>query len=107
MGPPTVVLMDERPTYPSEQGTGGGPRRGRRVAVALLAAGVLAAVPAGAALAGSDGSEGSAAGNGNSPSTIPSQSTTPDKGQQNRGEGGRGECPEKNGQGGQGESIQL
>ena len=76
------------------------------MAVALLAAGVLAAVPAGAALAGSDGSEGSAAGNGNSPSTIPAQSTTPDNGQQNR-EGDRGDCPEKNGQGGQEESTQL
>ena len=107
MGTPTVVLMDERPTYPSEQGTGGGPRRGRRIAVALLAAGVLAAVPAGAALAGSDGSEGSAAGNDNSPSTIPAQSTTPDNGQKNRGEGDRGDCPEKNGQGGQEESTQL
>jgi hypothetical protein len=98
--------MDERPTYNPDHESGGGPRRGRRVAVALLAAGVLAAVPAGVALAGS-GSDGSAAGNGNSPSSLPVQSTTPEDGQQNRGEGDRGDCPEKKGQGGQEESTQL
>ena len=98
--------MDERPTYNADHESSDSPRRGRRVAVALLAAGVLAAVPAGAALAGS-GSDGSAVGDGNSPSSIPVQSTTPEDGQQNRGEGDRGDCPEKNGQGGQEESTQL
>jgi hypothetical protein len=74
--------------------------------VALPAAGVLAAVPAGAALAGS-GSAGPAAGDANSLSSLPVQSTTPENGQQNRDEGDRGDCPETNGQGGQEESTQL
>ena len=71
-----------------------------------MVAGVLAAVPAGVALAG--GSDGSAAGDSNSSGagTVPAQSTTPDDGQRDRGQGDRGDCPEKDGQGSQ-ESTQL
>jgi hypothetical protein len=78
------------------------------VVTALMVAGVLAAVPAGVALAG--GSDGSASGDGNSSGagSLPTQSTTPDDGQRDRGQGDRGDCPEKDGQGGsQEESVQL
>jgi hypothetical protein len=88
--------MDERPTDR---------RRGRRLVTALILAGALAAVPAGVALAG--GSDGSAAGDGGSSGTVPAQSTTPDDRQRDRGQGDRGDCPEKDGQGGQEESILL
>jgi hypothetical protein len=75
---------------------------------ALVVAGVLAAVPAGVALAG--GSGGSAADSGGSSGggagTVPTQSTTPEDGQRDRGHGDRGDCPEKNGQGGQGSPPQ-
>jgi hypothetical protein len=95
--------MDERSTHQSEQETTGVPRRGRRVVTALIVAGVLAAVPAGVALAG--GSGGSAADSGGSSGagagTVPTQSTTPEDGQRDRGQGDRGDCPEKDGQGGQ------
>jgi hypothetical protein len=71
-----------------------------------MVAGVLAAVPAGVALAG--GSDGSTAGDGGSSGagTLPVQSTTPDDGQRDRGQGDRGDCPEKDGQSSQ-ESTQL
>ena len=69
-----------------------------------MVAGALAAVPAGVALAG--GSDGSAAGDGSSLGAVPAQSTTPDDGQRDRGQGDRGDCPERDGQGGQ-ESTQL
>ena len=99
--------MDERPTDQSAQESLGGRRRGRRVATALMVAGVLAAVPAGVELAG--GSDGSASGDGNSSGagSVPVQSTTPDDGQRDRGQGDRGDCPEKDGRGAQEESIQL
>jgi hypothetical protein len=73
---------------------------------ALMVAGVLAAVPAGVALAG--GSGGSASGDGNSSGAgnLPVQSTTPDDGQRDRGQGDRGDCPEKDGQDAQ-EPTQL
>jgi hypothetical protein len=98
--------MDERSIDQSVHESRGGHRRGRRVVAALMAAGVLAAVPAGVALAG--GSDGSAAGDGNSSAAgaVPAQSTTPEEGQQDRGQGDRGDCPEKDGQGAQ-ESTQL
>ena len=98
--------MDERSTSPSEHESNGGRRRGRGVVTALAVAGVLAAVPAGVALAG--GSDGSAADNGSSSGagSVPAQSTTPEDGQRDRGQGDRGDCPEKDGQGGQ-ESTQL
>ena len=66
-----------------------------------MVAGLLAAVPAGVALAG--GSDGSGSGDANSSGTgaPPAQSTTPEDGQRDRGQGDRGECPEKDGRGGQ------
>jgi hypothetical protein len=77
-------------------------RRGRRLLTALAAAGLLAAVPAGVALAGSGGS------GGDDPSSrgsaIQVQSTAPD-GQQPDGRDGR-DCPEHRGQDRQ-ESEQL
>jgi hypothetical protein len=69
-----------------------------------MVAGLLAAVPAGVALAG--GSDGSAASDDGSAGTVPVQSTTPDDGQRDRGPGD-GDCPEKDGRGGQEESTQL
>jgi hypothetical protein len=78
--------MDERPTDR---------RRGRRLVTALILAGALAAVPAGVALAG--GSNDSTAGNGSSSGDV----------QRDRGQGDRGDCPEKDGQGGQEESTLL
>jgi hypothetical protein len=91
--------MDERSPDQSEHEGG---RGGRRVVTALIVAGVLAAVPVGVALAG--GSDGSAAGDGSSlgAGAVPAQSTTPDDGQRDRGQGDRGDCPEKDGRGGQG-----
>jgi hypothetical protein len=69
-----------------------------------MVAGALAAVPAGVALA--DGSDGSAPCDGGSSGTVPAQSTNPDDRQRDRGPGDRGDCPERDGQGGQ-ESTQL
>jgi hypothetical protein len=71
-----------------------------------MVAGVLAAVPAGVALAG--GSDGSTAGDGGSSGAgaLPVQSTAPGDGQQDRGQGDRGDCPDKDGRGSQ-ESTQL
>ena len=97
--------MDARPTDPRPENDNLTPRRGRRLVAVLAVAGVLAAVPVGVALAGS--SDGSArlsgsAGSGN----VPAQSTTPDESQ--RGDGDRGDCPDKDGQsGGSEESTQL
>ena len=77
--------MDQHPTDtgPDNRVTSRG--RGRRVVAALVVAVALAAVPAGVALAG--GSDGSAGGAANS------------AGQ--RGGGDRGDCPERDRQGGQ------
>jgi hypothetical protein len=93
--------MDERSTDQPANQSNGGPRRGHRVVTALLVAGVLAAVPVGVALAG--GSDGSAPDDGSSSGAgaVPAQSTTPEEGQRDRGQGDRGDCPEKDGQGGQ------
>jgi hypothetical protein len=90
--------MDERSTERSPQESQRTRLGGRRLVTALMVAGVLAAVPAGVALAG--GSGGSASGDGNSSGAgnLRVQSTTPDQGQQDRGQGDRGDCPEKNGQ---------
>ncbi len=98
--------MDERSTDQLPHESRSNRPRGRRIATALMVAGVLAAVPAGVALAG--GSGGSASGDGNSSGAgaLPVQSTTPDDGQNNRGQGDRGDCPEKDGQDAQ-ESTQL
>jgi hypothetical protein len=75
------------------------PRRGRRVVTALLAAGALAAIPAGVALAGdSDGADGGSSGT----DSIPAQTTTPEGGQPDRGD-----CPDKGGQQDGQESTQL
>ena len=71
---------------------------------ALLVAVAVAAVPAGVALAG--GSDGSATGDGNSAGGAPAQTTTPEDGQRDRGEGDRGDCPEKDGRGGE-ESTEI
>jgi hypothetical protein len=76
-----------------------------RIVTTLMVAGVLAAVPAGVALAGG-GSDGSAAGDGNSSGALPAQSTTPGDRQRDRGHGDRGDCPERDGPGGE-ESTQL
>jgi hypothetical protein len=93
--------MDERSTHQSEHETTPSPRRGRRFVTALIVAGLLAAVPGGVALAG--GSADSAGDGGSSPGAgaVPAQSTTPDDGQRDRGQGDRGDCPEKDGRGGQ------
>jgi hypothetical protein len=93
--------MDERSTDQSEHESSEGRRRGHGIVTALVVAGVLAAVPVGVALAG--GSDGSAAGDGNSSGAgaVPAQSTTPEDGQRDRGQGDRGDCPEKDGQSGQ------
>jgi hypothetical protein len=95
--------MDERSIDQPRQESDRGRRRRHRLVTALMVAGVLVAVPAGVALAG--GSDGSAAGDGGSAGTVPVQSTTPDDGQRDRGQGDH-DCPERDGQGGQ-ESTQL
>jgi hypothetical protein len=82
--------MDERPMDQPERQRDGGPRRGRRLVTALILAGALAALPAGVALAG--GSDDSAAGDGSSPGAAPAQ--------QDRGQGDRDDCPERDGRGG-------
>ena len=101
--------MDARPTDPRPENDNLTPRRGRRLVAVLAVAGALAAVPVGVALAGSsDGSAGGDAGAANSAGAgnVPAQSTTPDESQ--RGDGDRGDCPEKDGQsGGSEESTQL
>jgi hypothetical protein len=95
--------MDERSIDQSQQESDRGRRRRHRLVTALMVAGVLVAVPAGVALAG--GSDGSAASDGGSAGTVPVQSTTPEDGQRDRGQGDH-DCPERDGQGGQ-ESTEL
>jgi hypothetical protein len=97
--------MNDRPTHESAQESRGDRWRGRRVVTALMVAGVLAAVPAGVALAGGS-DESTAGGDSSGTGVLPVQSTTPDDGQRDRGQGDRGDCPEKDGQGSQ-ESTQL
>ena len=63
-----------------------------------MVAGVLAAVPAGVALAGGTGGSSSGDGNASGAGNLPVQSTTPDQGQQDRGQGDRPEIPENDGQ---------
>jgi hypothetical protein len=77
------------------------PRRGRRIVAALVVAGVVAAVPAGVALAG--GSESGDAGSGES--AVEVQSTAPDGPRDGRG-GDRGDCPKDSGADRQ-ESVEL
>ena len=81
-------------------------RRGRRIVTALLAAGALAAIPAGVALAGGSEGAGGADGSSSGAGAVPAQSTTPEERQQDRG-GDRGDCPEKGGQQDGQESVQL
>ena len=77
------------------------PRRGRRLITLLAVAGALAAVPAGVALAGgSDGSTSSGS-EGQSGATTIQQEAQPDGERPDRGD-----CPEKDGQGGQDSSEQ-
>ena len=79
------------------------PRRGRRLITLLAVAGALAAVPAGVALAGgSDGSGPASGAEGQSGATTIQQEAQPDAERPDRGD-----CPEKDGQGGrQGSSEQ-
>ncbi len=84
--------MDERPTDTGPGNSVTPRRRGRRLVAALAVAGMLAAIPAGAALAG--GSDNSTAGGGNS------------AGQRGDGDRDRGDCPNKDGQERQG-SAQI
>ncbi len=90
--------MDERSTDQTPQENQTTRLGGRRIVTALMVAGVLAAVPAGVALAGDSGGSSSGDGNSSGAGTLPVQSTTPDQGQQDRGQGDRGDCPEKDGQ---------
>ena len=96
--------MDERPTDAGPDNSLTTPRRGRRLVTALAVAGMLAAIPAGAALAG--GSDSSSSSGGDSAGAVPAQSTTPDDGQRGNGNRDRGDCPEKDGQQRQG-SAQI
>ena len=98
--------MDERSTDRSPHESRSTRPRGRRIVTALMVAGVLAAVPAGVALAGSSGGSNTGDGNSSGAGALPVQSTTPDDGQNDRGQGDRGDCPEKDGQAAQ-ESTQL
>lgn len=76
--------MDERPTDTGPGNSVTPRRRGRRLVAAVAVAGMLAAIPAGAALAGdSDNSSG----NGGSSA-----------GQRGDGDRDRGDCPKKGGQ---------
>jgi hypothetical protein len=85
---------------------GSNPRR-RRLVAALVMAGVLAALPAGAALAGGSGDSGSSgAGDASSGAgAVEVQSTAPDGQQPDRRDGKR-DCPEDR-ERGQQESVQL
>jgi hypothetical protein len=84
-----------------------GSNRRRRLVAALVAAGVLAALPAGAALAGGSGDSGSSgAGDASSGAgAVEVQSTAPDGQQPDRRDGKR-DCPEDR-ERGQQESVQL
>lgn len=80
--------MDEQPAYTRSSNRLTAGSRARRVVIALAVAGALAAVPAGVALAGSsDGSSGSSGG-----ATNPADQ---------RGGNHRGDCPERDRQGGE------
>ncbi len=83
--------MDHNPTDTGTDNRVTSRGRGRRVVAALVVAVGLAAVPAGVALAGGGGSDGS----GGSPGGAPNSA-----GQ--RGGDDRGDCPERDRQGGQG-----
>jgi hypothetical protein len=96
--------MDERPTETNPDTSLSTRRRGRRLVTALAVAGILVAIPAGAALAG--GSDNSSSSGGDSAGAVPAQSTTPDDRQRGDGDRDRGDCPEKDGQEGQG-SAQI
>jgi hypothetical protein len=98
--------MDERSTDGSPHESQRSRPLGRRIIAALMVAGVLAAVPTGVALAGGSGGSNSGDGNSSGAGALPVQSTTPDQGQQERGQGDRGDCPEKDRQDAQ-ESTQL
>lgn len=93
--------MDERPAENGPDNSLTKRRRGRRLVTALAVAGMLAAIPVGAALAG--GSDNSAS--GDSAGAVPAQSSTPDD-QRGNGDRDRGDCPEKDGQERQG-SAQI
>jgi hypothetical protein len=96
--------MDEQSNDAPAQEHNRDQRRGRGFVTALLVAVAVAAVPAGVALAG--GSGGPAAGDGDSPGAVPAQATTPGDGRRDRGQGDRGDCPEKDGRGGE-ESTEI
>jgi hypothetical protein len=95
--------MDERPTETGPDNSLTTRCRGRRLVTALAVAGMLAAIPVGAALAG--GSDNSASG-GDVAGAVPAQSSTPDDRQRGNGDRDRGDCPEKDGQERQG-SAQI
>jgi hypothetical protein len=92
--------MDERPKENGPDNSLAPRRRGRRLVAAVAVAGMLAAIPAGAALA--ESSDSSAGGSGNSAGAVPAQSNTPDEGQGGNNKPDRGDCPEKDGQQNQG-----
>jgi hypothetical protein len=96
--------MDEQPAYtgPTNRLTAGS--RARRVVIALAVAGALAGVPAGVALAG--GNDGSASRGGESTGAGAAPARTTNRGDPQRGEGKRGDCPNKDGGAGQ-DSTQL
>jgi hypothetical protein len=96
--------MDERSTDTPARESDRDQRRRRGVVTALVATVAVAAVPVGVALAG--GSGGSAAGDGSSSRAVPAQTTTPEDGRRDRGQGDRGDCPEKDGRGGE-ESTEI
>jgi hypothetical protein len=96
--------MDEQTAHQSEHESNEDGRRGRGVVTALVVAGALAAVPAGVALAGGSGGSAADDGGASGAGAVPAQST--EDAQRDRGRGDRGDCPEKDGQGGQ-ESTQL
>jgi hypothetical protein len=98
--------MDEQTAHQSEYESNEDGRRGRGVVTALVVAGVLAAVPAGVALAGGSGGSAADDGGASGAGAVHAQSTSPEDAQRDRGRGDHGDCPEKDGQGGQ-ESTQL
>ena len=72
--------MDERSTDQTPQENQRPRLGGRRIVTALMVAGLLAAVPAGVALAGDSGGSSSGGGNSSGAGTLPVQSTTPEQG---------------------------
>ena len=90
----------------AEEGTG--PRRRRGLMTALMVAGVLAAVPAGVALAGGSGGSNESSGDAAQSGDTTIQSTTPDRGGSQGDQDSRGnrrDCP-KHRQGNQGSGDQ-